>query len=61
MDLILDLLLPKTDTAVLLQLVVVLAALGIALWRFWSNPDLRLLVIGTGLLVLGLMGLRTLH
>lgn len=61
MDLILDLLLPKTDTAVLIQLVVVLVALGIALWRFWSNPDLRLLVIGTGLLVLGLMGLRTLH
>lgn len=61
MDLILDLLLPKTDTAVLIQLVVVLLALGIALWRVWSNPDLRLLVIGTGLLVLGLMGLRSLH
>lgn len=61
MDPILDLLLPKTDTAVLIQLVVVLLALGIALWRFWSNPDLRLLVIGAGLLVLGLMGLRSLH
>ncbi|MEE8376500.1 MAG: hypothetical protein V3S26_09295 [Acidimicrobiia bacterium] len=58
---ILDLLLPTTDAGVAAQLAVVFGVLAIALWRFWSNPEIRLLVIGSGIVVLGLMGLRALH
>jgi hypothetical protein len=60
-DVILDLLLPATDAGVAAQLAVVFVVIAIALWRFWSNPEIRLLVIGSGIVVLGLMGLRALH
>jgi hypothetical protein len=60
-DVILDLLLPATDAGVAAQLVVVFVVVAIALWRFWSNPEIRLLVVGSGIVVLGLMGLRALH
>jgi hypothetical protein len=60
-DVILDLLLPTTDAGVAAQLAVVFVVVAIALWRFWSNPEIRLLVIGSGIVVLGLMGLRALH
>lgn len=61
MELIFDLLLPRTDPGVLLQLVVVLIILGISLWRVWSNSELRLVVLGLGLIVVGLFGVRALH
>jgi len=61
MDVILDLLLPATDAGVAAQLVVVFVVVAIALRRFWSNPEIRLLVVGSGIVVLGLMGLRALH
>jgi hypothetical protein len=60
-DVILDLLLPATDAGVAAQLAVVIVVVAIALWRFWSNPEIRLLVVGSGIVVLGLMGLRALH
>ncbi len=60
-DVIVDLLLPATDAGVAAQLVVVFVVVAIALWRFWSNSEIRLLVIGSGIVVLGLMGLRALH
>ncbi len=56
-----DLLLPATDAGVVAQFVIVVIILAIALWRFWASLDLRLVVIGTGLVVLGLMGFRALH
>lgn len=61
MGFLLDLLLPATDAGVAAQFVIVVIILAVALWRFWANPDLRLVVIGTGLVVLGLMGFRALH
>lgn len=61
MDLILDIVLPRTDAGVLVQLLVVLAIFAISLWGFWSNPELRLVVLGLGLLVFGLLGVRALH
>jgi len=60
-DVILDLLLPATDAGVFVQFAVVGLILAAALWRFWSNPEVRLLVIGSGLVILGLMGFRALH
>jgi hypothetical protein len=60
-DVIVDLLLPATDAGVAAQLAVVIVVVAIALWRFWSNSEIRLLVIGSGIVVLGLMGLRALH
>lgn len=60
-DVIVDLLLPATDAGVVAQFVVVGLVLVSVLWRFWSNPEARLLVIGSGLVILGLMGFRALH
>ena len=60
-DLVLDLLLPTTDAGVAVQLCLAIVVLAIALWRFWSNPEARLVVIGSGLVILGLMGFRALH
>ena len=56
-----DILLPKTDFGVLVQLLVL--GLGFAaLLRFaWSRPNARLIVIGVGLILLGLFGLRAIH
>ena len=59
--LILDILLPATDTGVALQLVVVLVVVGLLVWRFRANLDVRLLIIGTAIVTLGLMGIRALH
>ena len=60
-DLVLDLLLPTTDAGVAVQFGLVLIVLAVALRRFWSIPEARLVVIGLGLVVLGLMGFRALH
>jgi hypothetical protein len=60
-DLILDILIPSTDKGVGIQFVVVSGFIGLALWRFWRKPEIRLLTIGSGLVLLGLMGFRALH
>lgn len=56
-----ELLLPRTDGAVLVEFLVVLVALAITLALVWRHPDWRFLVASSGLLVIGLMGLRALH
>ncbi|MBW3662753.1 MAG: hypothetical protein KY469_06610 [Actinobacteria bacterium] len=56
-----ELLFPRTDAGVLVQVVVLAAIVATALWRTWANPDLRLLVVGSGLLGFALMGLRAAH
>ena len=58
---ILDILLPSTDKGVVIQFSVVVLLFGLALWRFWRNPEARLLTVGIGLVALGFMGLRALH
>lgn len=60
-ELLLDLLLPKTDLGVLIQVIVTGLIFALVLWRLWAKSELRLLVIGLGLFVFGLIGLRALH
>jgi hypothetical protein len=60
-DVVLDLLLPTTDAGVAVQFVAAGVVLAVVLWRFWSSPETRLVVIGSGLVILGLMGFRALH
>ncbi len=60
-DLILDILIPSTDMGVAIQFVVVSGFIGLTLWKFWRKPEIRLITIGSGLVLLGLMGFRALH
>ncbi len=61
MDFLLDRLLPQTDLEVFVQLALGVMVFGVALRRYWDRPDLRLVVIGGGLMALALMGVRALH
>lgn len=56
-----DLIWPTTDAGVVAQLVVLVVLVGVAVWRTWRLPDLRLFVVGLGVFVLGLMALRASH
>lgn len=58
---LLDLLLPATDRAVAIQVLVVLGAGGVALWLLRRRSEWRIFTTGLVVLVLGLMGLRALH
>lgn len=56
-----DVLLPRTDRGVLLQLVVVLGLAGIVLWRVRHDAALRFFVASATFFVLGLFALRASH
>lgn len=56
-----DLLLPRTDLGVLVQLSAVSILGGLALYVTRRRRDWRLVVAGVLVLVLGLFGLRALH
>ena len=56
-----DVLLPATDRAVAIQLVVVLVVIAAALWFVRRERALVELVLGLGLVLVGLMGVRALH
>lgn len=56
-----DLLLPHTDAGVGAQLVVLAVLVGAGSWRTRRRPELRLLVWGIALVLLGMFGLRLLH
>lgn len=56
-----ELLLPRTDAGVAVQLAVVLAVSALLLWRVWRHPDLRFFVFSCSVFVLGLFMLRALH
>jgi len=58
---VIDILLPTTDRAVAIQLAVVLVAGALGLFATRRQPDVRILVIGVVLVLLGGMGLRALH
>lgn len=56
-----ELLLPATDAGVLAQLIVVVVAWFAGLWIVRKRPDIRLFVLGLGLVTLAAIGVRTLH
>lgn len=58
---VIELLLPRTDAGVVMQVVGVLAVFAVLLRVTWRRPDLRLVVLGSGLLLLALMGVRAAH
>ena len=55
------LVLPTSDLAVAIQLLVLLVLVGLALWWLRDRPEWRLVVLGLTLLLLGGMGLRAAH
>jgi hypothetical protein len=56
-----DILLPATDRAALVQVIVVLATMAVVTTLVRRERSLVLLSVGFFLVVLGLMGMRTLH
>lgn len=58
---LIDVLLPRTDLGVMLQLSVVITVGGLALFVTRRHHDWRLVVVGVLVLVLAGFGLRALH
>ncbi|MDX1659695.1 MAG: hypothetical protein R3343_12810 [Nitriliruptorales bacterium] len=56
-----ELLFPRTDLGVAVQLAVVLVLSGVILWRTWHRSEFRLVTVGAALLTLALIGLRAAH
>lgn len=56
-----QLLLPQTDGGVAVQAVVLLVLLGVGWLATRQRPDARLLLVGVGLVLVGLTGLRAAH
>ena len=56
-----EILLPRTDTGALVQVFVVALLTFVGVWLARRERALVLLVIGVGTVLVGLMGLRTLH
>lgn len=61
MDALYDLALPRTDAGVVAQLVLLAVLVTAGLYATRHVPDLRRLVAGAGMFVLGLMALRAVH
>ncbi len=56
-----QLLLPRTDTAVVIEVLLTVVVLALALLATWRRGELRTLTIGIGVFVLALLALRTVH
>lgn len=56
-----ELLQPSTDLGVLVQVIVLAVAFVLGLWLTRQRSEWRLVVLGVGLVVAGLMGLRAAH
>ncbi|MGI8875966.1 MAG: hypothetical protein ACR2KP_16915 [Egibacteraceae bacterium] len=56
-----DLVLPRTDAGVAVQLGILVVLVAVGLYKTWRMPDLRRLVAGLGMFTLGLMAMRALH
>lgn len=52
---------PRTDAGVGVQVVALVVLVGVGLWATRRRPDARLLVVGSGLVLLALAGLRAAH
>lgn len=60
-DLLRDVIRPRTDAMVVAQVVILVGVTAFGVWRTWRIRELRMLVIGAGVFVLGLMMLRASH
>jgi hypothetical protein len=56
-----DLLLPRTDSGVLAQLLLVIVVTGVVIVVVRRERSLVTLTLGIGVFVIGLMGVRALH
>ena len=56
-----DILLPRTDGGVFLQLAAATALTGVVLWRIRHMKEARIFVLGLWVLSIGAMGIRALH
>lgn len=56
-----NLLLPGTDTTVLIEALVVVVAFALALVFTWQRGEWRTLTAGAGVFVLALLALRAMH
>lgn len=56
-----EVLLPRPDAGVAVQALVVATVIGLALWRSRDRSDLRLLLVGVGVVMFQFMGLRAGH
>lgn len=56
-----ELLSPRTDLGVAVQVVVLLVLAAVGLWSTRARPDARLVVIGLAVLAVALVGLRAAH
>lgn len=56
-----DLILPRTDAGVAVQLAAVVLAYVVAVALLWRHRDWLLLATGIAVLTLGLFGVRALH
>lgn len=57
----LDILLPRCDAAVVIQLTIAATVGGFAIYRTWANSDRRIFAIGGTVLMLALLGIRAVH
>lgn len=56
-----ELLLPRTDAGVAVQAAIVVVVVAALLWATRRVPHLRLLVVGVGVMLVALGGLRAAH
>ena len=60
-DFAIELLLPASDAAVFVQAALAIIVIGGLFYRYRSNPDVRLVLIGVSLVLAGLFGVRAIH
>lgn len=56
-----DLLLPRTDGGVMVQLIIVTLVFAAILWLVRGEREVRVLVVGLWLVSYGALGIRALH
>jgi hypothetical protein len=58
---VIDILLPRTDAGVAVQLIVAAVLFIAALVRFWRNRDARIFIVGLWVITFSFMGVRAIH
>jgi hypothetical protein len=60
-NILIDILLPKTDRLVFIELIVVAPIFAFWIFKAWPNEDHRLLAVGVSVFTLAWFALRILH